>query len=97
MRELIGRYTIGLLAGIVCGFLFPKLIPSWVFLPILVATVVITEVVGYWGFGNGHWNEYRMSSYALYSAVVVCAVLGILFGSGKIGSLLVSIGTLISR
>ena len=96
MRELLPRYMIGILVGVCWGLLFPNLIPLWCYIPILLATVVITEWFGHRGFVD-HWNGYRTSSYARYGAVVVCVLVGILVGSGKVGSFLIAVGTLVSR
>lgn len=48
------------------------------------------------GFG-GHWSGYRFSSCILYTGPVVFALIGILLGGGKIGTLLIALGTLVSR
>jgi hypothetical protein len=94
MNTLIPRYLIGLLVGVVVGLLFPG-IPQWILLLCLLTTFVISELLGWWGFGN-HWSSYRLSSYALYAAVVVCIWVGTLLGSGMFGRLLVMVGELIS-
>lgn len=94
MKMLFPRYAIGLLVGVILGLVFPSC-ASWWLLAGLLGVLVVNELRGQWGFGS-HWNCYRLSSYALYTGPVVCALIGILLGSGKIGVLLINIGTLIS-
>jgi len=95
MRDLWARYSIGLLSGVVFGLIFPTLIPQSLLFACVLGVLVGNEIVGRWGFGS-HWDGYRLVSYALYTGVAVCAWIGVLLGSGKIGSLLVSLGSLIS-
>jgi hypothetical protein len=87
-------YSTGLLLGVILGLLFPA-IPSWpLFFLGLFVIVLVTEGVGSWGFGS-HWTEYRSTVYLVYSPPFVLLLVGALLGSGKIGALLVSVGTLL--
>ena len=95
MNSLILRYVVALLCGVVLGYIFPAL-ASWWLLLFLFAVWLINELVGLWGFG-GHWPEYRLWLYCIYTGLAVCAVIGILLGSGRVGKLLVLLGKAISR
>lgn len=94
MSELVHRYVIGFLLGLSLGLAYPAL-ASWWLLAYLFAIFAITELIGKTGFGD-HWDGYRFSSYLLYSFPCAVASLGILFGSGTIGTFLVATGKLIS-
>ena len=88
-------YLIGLLVGVLLGLAFPFLASWWLALGVL-AIIVGTELIGWWGFGSEHWAEYRRSFYALYPAIALFVAVGILLGSGAIGTALVTLGKLIS-
>lgn len=94
MQMFFSRYLIGLLVGILLGLLYPALASAWSLL-ILLGIFVGNELIGRWGFVS-HWGEYRCISYALYTGTAVCAWMGIQFGSGNIGVLLVYLGQRIS-
>lgn len=94
MSELVPRYIIGFLLGLVLGLIWP-ILASWWIISYLVAVFVISELVGRWGFGS-HWNGYRFAQYLLYAFPWGIVALGILFGSGTIGSALVAVGKVIS-
>ena len=96
MRTLLFLHTIGLLAGTVLGFIFPALASLWLILLCVPCIIVITELVGWWGFGN-RWHDYRGAIYIVFPAMAGCALFGILLGSGKVGTLLAAIGMFISR
>jgi hypothetical protein len=95
MGDIFLRYILGLMLGIILGLIFPAF-ASWWLLLIFLGVFIVSEVVGEWGFG-GHWSCYRFSSYILYAGPATFVLFGILLGSGKIGALLIEIGTLISR
>lgn len=88
------RYATGLLAGIVFGLVYPASASMWSLL-VLLGIIAINEFIGRWGFGS-HWNGYRFTSYALYTGFAVCIWVGIQFGSGNIGTLLITVGERIS-
>ena len=94
MSMLFTRYVIGFLIGVLLGVFFPAL-ASWWSLFFLLGIFVINEFFGRLGFGK-HWRGYRFSSYMLFAFVVVFVFIGIFFGSGKLGELLIIIGTFIS-
>jgi len=87
---------IALLVGVVFGLVFPNLLSTWMIIGGLVAVIIVREIVGIWGFGN-HWNQYRGAGHIIHSGVAASLCFGIFLGSGKIGTLLVMFGTLISR
>ena len=95
MKEIVARYIIGLLAGIIIGILYPTLIPTWLFILIPFGVVAVTELIGKWGFGH-RWHDYRGTGYLLHSGVAVCVLFGLLLGNGSVGKFLVWLGTLIS-
>lgn len=95
MKEVISRYVIGLLLGIVFAFIFPNLVVLWIVLCLFPISFIITEIIGGYGFGS-HWHTYRFSVYLTHTGVALCVLFGVLFGSGNIGRLLIKIGTLIS-
>lgn len=96
MSELFLRYILGLACGVIFGLVFPQYVSWWAVLLLFVGVFVISELWGRWGFG-GHWHDYRFSAYALYTGPITCALIGTFLGSGKVGTLLIAIGTLISR
>lgn len=93
---VIAKYLIALIAGVIFGISFPTLLPDWMLAATPIAVIIVTEIIGQWGFGRSHWREYRIPAYIIYSGVVVSALLGILLGNGMVGRLLVWIGTSIS-
>lgn len=95
MSSIIGRYLIGLLAGIIFGISFPTLLSVWILVAAPIAIIVVTEIIGIWGFGN-RWHDYRSAGYLIHSGVAVSALLGVLLGNGMVGRFLVWIGTSIS-
>jgi len=94
MSTFFPRYIAGLLVGIILGLLSPIFASIWSFLALL-GILAANELVGRWGFGN-HWNEYRFFSYALYTGFAACIWIGIQFGSGNVGALLIAVGKRIS-
>ena len=95
MKEFISRYFIGLLLGIAFSLIFPNLVVLWMIFCLFLISFIITEIIGGYGFGS-HWYTYRFSAYIIYTGVAWCVLLGVLLGGGKIGKLLIKIGTLIS-
>ena len=96
MRALLFLYTSVLLAGGALGFIFPTLMPTWFILLCVPGIIIVTELAGWWGFGN-RWYDYRNAVYFVYPVMAACALLGILLGSGKVVAFLVALGLFISR
>lgn len=96
MKDIFFLYAIFLLLGLASGFFFPASASMLLFVSILVITILATELIGSQGFGD-HWCEYRITVYITYPLAIVIALLGILLGSGKVGTFLITIGTLLSR
>lgn len=89
-------YLFGFSLGVTLGLLISEFVSWSLFFAGIFVIVLVTEVIGSWGFGS-HWRKYRRDVYILYSTPFVLILVGALLGSGKIGALLVSIGTLLSR
>lgn len=87
-------YLFGFFLGVTLGLLIPEFVSWSLFFLGLFVIVLVTEAIGYWGFGS-HWREYRRDLYIIYSGPFVLILVGALLGSGKIGVLLVSLGTLL--
>lgn len=94
MNMFFPRYIAGLLFGIILGLLYPAFASMWSLLAFL-GILTANEIFGRWGFGD-HWNGYRFCSYALYTGPAACIWIGIQFGSGNVGALLIAVGKRIS-
>jgi hypothetical protein len=96
MGMLYFMYTLGLACGAILGFFFPAWTTWWVLILFFLGIFAVTELIVQLGFGN-RLHDYRLTLYAIYAGPAMCALIGILLGSGKIGTLLITLGTLISR
>jgi hypothetical protein len=94
MYRILVHYLIGLLIGVPLGLAYPFLASWWLFLCLLIV-IVAHELVGGWGFG-AHWREYRYYQHILYTGFALFLIVGILLGSGAVGTALVTLGKLIS-
>ncbi len=94
--QLAFSYLFGFFFGVTVGLLCPTLVSWMLFFLGLFVIILVTEIIGYLRL-EAEWAEYRFPLYVMYSTPFVLILVGVLFGGGKIGALLVSIGTLLSR
>jgi hypothetical protein len=59
-------YLFGFFLGVTLGFLIPEFVSWSLFFLGLFVIVLVTEAIGFWGFGS-HWRTYRRDVYIIYS------------------------------
>lgn len=92
-RQLFARCILGLMCGVILGLIFPAYVSWPLFFGIVLAVIILTGLIGRWAFGH-NWDDYLIIE---FGGPVVVACVGALLGAGKIGTLLITIGTLLSR
>lgn len=95
MRTVFLSCVIGLLLGIILGYVYPVLASMWSIL-VLCGVFLVAELIGRVGFGGEHWDCFRFSVFIIYVVPLICLWVGIQFGSGHVGAFLVFVGRLIS-
>lgn len=82
MGSIYLRFAFGLACGVILGLISPAW-ASWWLLLLFLGVLLVTELVGRWGFGGEDWNECRITIYALYTGPVVFVLIGILLRERK--------------
>ena len=84
MREIVSYYVLGLVVGVILGFIFPAYVSWRMFFGAVLIVIIGTGVVGRYVLGHT-WSGYLSSVYALVGGPLVLVCVGALLGAGCAG------------